>query len=121
MYDLGMAKVGFGYETRTHNTGPPAGGGVSWPGLTDGVRVAGQGVKYENGVGRIRIELTEGFIRDAHMRNVIPVLGGKRTNLAEGAVAQVIAIAPRAGDRWRSTQRRLKGLRDEGRGKRLRG
>jgi hypothetical protein len=51
------------------------------------------------------------------MRNVIPVLGGKWTNLAERSVAQVIAIAPRTGDGWRSAQRRLKSLRDEGRGK----
>jgi glycerol-3-phosphate dehydrogenase len=79
--------------------------------------VTGEGVKHEYSIGRVSVEFAKGFIRDAHMRNVIAVLGGKWTNLAERSVAQVIAIAPRTGDGWRSAQRRLKSLRDEGRGK----
>jgi hypothetical protein len=55
------------------------------------------------------------------MGNVIAVFCGEGANLAELSITEVITIAPRAGDRWRSAQRRLKGLRDEGRGQRLRG
>jgi hypothetical protein len=85
------------------------------------MRVAGEGVEDENGIGRVRIEFTKGFIRKAHMRNVIAVLSGERTDLAKRSVAEVITITPCSGDRWRSAQRCLKGLRDEGRGQRLRG
>ena len=87
--------------------------------LTDCVRISGEGVKDEYSIGGIGIEFTKGFIRKPHMGNVIAVLCGEGTNLAELSITEVITITPGSRDRRRSSQGRLQSLRDEGRGQRL--
>jgi hypothetical protein len=79
------------------------------------VRVAGESVKDEDGVGCIGVEFTKGFIRDPHMRDVIAMLRAEWADLAKLSITEVITIAPGTTDRRCPAQRRLKSLRDKGR------
>jgi hypothetical protein len=64
-------------------------------------------VKNEDGVGGIGVEFSEGFIGDAHVRNVIVVFCGAGAHVAKLSLAQVITIAPGSSYRRSPAQRRL--------------